>query len=122
MLTDIRSAEQNQANKQPEENDFLQNKQLCSKIEQQLNKQVFGQEKLINELSTLLQKALLTSESFHTYRDAVLISQPRSIGVKTTIQKFFSEAANEKLMDSEQLTIIDLSSYKADDNVLSLFL
>ncbi|MFD1850964.1 AAA family ATPase [Oceanobacillus bengalensis] len=97
------------------------NKQIFQQIEQEVNKEIIGQEKLIQFLSKLVQKSLLNPGNIHTYKDSMIISSPKSQGVYTTINTFFKYVYSFNQISGEQIQTIDLSQYDAHDNAVEMF-
>ncbi|GAB4074620.1 hypothetical protein GCM10028778_21230 [Barrientosiimonas marina] len=100
---------------------FYKNKQILRGVEQDVYKMIYGQEDLIDSLSQLLQKSLLTSEFIYQYKEAALISSPKSRGVQTTLSVFFDTLYQYDLIDSNALQVIDLAQYNADENIVEMF-
>ncbi|WP_050632240.1 AAA family ATPase [Bacillus andreraoultii] len=97
------------------------NKRLFEQIEQEVMKEVIGQEKLTRYLSKSVQKSLLNTNPIHIYREAMLISSPKSQGVRTTINSFFNFVYKHHLIEEEQTKIIDMSQYDMTDGAIDMF-
>ena len=122
LFSNIRAAASSSTDDSSSEQSLLEkNKKLFQEIERDVNEKVFGQTKLIQDLSRVVQKSLLSTEHIYHYKEAIIISSPRSQGVGTTIQTFFHYVHHYGVTEHDIVQVIDLAEYQSNDNLLEMF-
>lgn len=101
---------------------FEKNRRLIKRMKESVSTKIIGLDQFLDELSIIIQQSLLKEKQLYPYKEVLLISSPKSQGVKTAIQEFFKELFNYKLIEKEKVTTIDLASYTSGSETLQMFL
>jgi len=93
---------------------FEKNRRIIERVKKTVEGKIVGLEDFINELSINVQNALLSENQLHSYKELLLLSSPRSQGVKTVLAYFFEELEKYSLLEKGGVTEIDLPKYSSD--------
>lgn len=102
---------------------FEKNRRIIERMKESVQSKVIGLDSFLHELSIIIQQSLLREKQLYPYKEVLLISSPKSQGVKTAIKEFFKELFKYQLIEKENITVIDLASYSSGGtDTLQMFL